>query len=396
MPSLGRILRAAAVLAIVAAPGAARALDWNVRVEPGAAYPLTDPQATRYGLGGAGALKGGLGLTKWLDVGVSVHYLGFFASMGEGSSTLAAGGGARLKWRSLLVVSPWVDFDVLYVRTGPLDRVAAAGAAGVSFGLGARRMLWLGPFVRYLHVFAPDEPGTDSADAKLLLFGVSVEVGSPQSGGELAPDGDGDGIPDQLDACPREGEDRDGFEDADGCPDRDNDKDGVLDEADKCPTLPGRGESAGCPDEDADGVADAADKCPGLGGAVDAQGCPVYKGVTLTADKIELAEKLFFAYDAPDLLPKSEDILGEVARLLKDHPELRVRVEGHTDDRGIPKHNLELSQGRADAVRKSLIAHGVPAERVEAKGYGSERPIDTNKTNEGRDRNRRVDLVIIK
>jgi outer membrane protein OmpA-like peptidoglycan-associated protein len=89
-------------------------------------------------------------------------------------------------------------------------------------------------------------------------------------------DRDGDGIPDDVDQCPDEPEDKDGFQDEDGCPDPDNDGDGILDKDDKCPNEPGPASNQGCPvqDRDKDGIPDAVDKCPDVPGIPENQGCP--------------------------------------------------------------------------------------------------------------------------
>jgi OOP family OmpA-OmpF porin len=75
---------------------------------------------------------------------------------------------------------------------------------------------------------------------------------------------------------------------------------------------------------------------------------------------------------------------------------MQVRIEGHTDSRGSRAYNLRLSQSRADSVRAYLIGKGISSDRLEAKGYGPDQPIDNNKTAAGRERNRRVEFMITK
>ncbi len=88
--------------------------------------------------------------------------------------------------------------------------------------------------------------------------------------------------------------------------------------------------------------------------------------------------------------------LAEVAALMTQYPETSVVIEGHTDDRGAAKYNLRISKARADAVAKVLIADlGIDAARVSAQGFGKTRPIATNATKEGRERNRRVVAVVM-
>lgn len=117
--------------------------------------------------------------------------------------------------------------------------------------------------------------------------------------------------------------------------------------------------------------------------------------VTVTADKIEIAEKIYFQTGSADIRMESFDLLQEIARTIREHPEVtRLRIEGHTDSRGSAEVNLRLSQERAEAVRFFLIDHGVAAERLTARGWGEEQPVDTRETEAAYDRNRRVEFVI--
>lgn len=85
--------------------------------------------------------------------------------------------------------------------------------------------------------------------------------------------------------------------------------------------------------------------------------------------------------------------LDQLASVLKNHPERRVLVEGFTDSVGSPASNLALSRARADAVRSALMAHGVPADRIDTRGNGETRPVASNSTQAGRQQNRRVEVV---
>jgi outer membrane protein OmpA-like peptidoglycan-associated protein len=111
--------------------------------------------------------------------------------------------------------------------------------------------------------------------------------------------------------------------------------------------------------------------------------------------RIDLAEKIGFEVGSPVLLPASERLLDHVAVLLFDHPELaKVRIEGHTDAQGSAASNLRLSQQRADAVRRYLESAGVEPHRLSSKGFGETRPVADNRTAEGREQNRRVELLV--
>lgn len=116
----------------------------------------------------------------------------------------------------------------------------------------------------------------------------------------------------------------------------------------------------------------------------------------LKGDSIELAEKVQFETGSSTLLSASNELLDQVAKILADHPEIiKVRVEGHTDSVGSNSKNQKLSQARAEAVRVYLEGAGIAADRMVAKGFGEAKPIADNKTPEGRDQNRRVEITIL-
>lgn len=117
---------------------------------------------------------------------------------------------------------------------------------------------------------------------------------------------------------------------------------------------------------------------------------------TLAGDKIELAEKVQFETGKATLLPASDELLDQVAKILLDHPEItKVRIEGHTDSVGSTRANQKLSQDRAESVRVYLEGKGVAADRMVAKGFGESKAIADNKTPEGREQNRRVEIAIL-
>ena len=222
------------------------------------------------------------------------------------------------------------------------------------------------------------------------------------------PDNDQDGIVDVKDKCPNEPEDKDGFEDAGGCPDPDNDQDGLLDDQDKCPNTPedldGFQDEDGCPDpdNDGDGIPDVKDTCPNKPETVnrfeDEDGCPDNSRarVQISKRRIKIKDKVYFKTNKAKIRKRSFKLLDEVAKILVDNPQItKLRVEGHTDSRGPDRYNMKLSQRRAEAVRAYLVARGVEAARLEAKGYGETRPVASNKTRKGRAANRRTDFYIL-
>ncbi|WP_395848460.1 OmpA family protein [Cystobacter fuscus] len=237
-------------------------------------------------------------------------------------------------------------------------------------------------------------------------------------------DSDGDGVEDALDECPKEWGEWRG-----GCPMPDEDKDGVDDERDSCPTLAGPPETRGCPrsDQDGDGVEDDVDlcpkqegepklqgcpeadrdgdtlanrfdSCPDLPGLLTNHGCPKYEVplVEITPTQLKLTSKVYFLTDSSRLDSRSNEQLNWVVKVIKEHPEIQnISIGAHTDDRGFPNANLQLSLERARAVRQYLIHEGVAPEQLEARGFGGTQPIADNQLSIGREANRRVEFSII-
>lgn len=356
--------------------------DANVRDEVGSELRL-----------GAALSTTGEGLRGELDV---ISYLPFHR---EGHSVEALAG-ARL----------------------PLSRTLEAYAlAGVGFG---------------------DAPGTPSFRG---LVGVAFGSNPPRcvAGGKHTPqqcpglDDDGDGVLNRNDECPREGgtvdaqgcplkdadsdgvvdmnkdndQDDDGIVDGSdqcpteagpaerqGCPLRDSDGDGLLEEQDRCPTVPGIPEMRGCPEKDSDGdtVSDHVDNCRNEPGPVSNQGCPTREPqqVVIKTGHIELKDAVYFHINKTTIQPRSFKLLDQVTKILLEHPELeKLWIEGHTDSTGTPAYNLKLSQQRAESVRDYFLNKGVALERLEARGFGQERPIADNKTVQGRAANRRTEFL---
>jgi OmpA-OmpF porin, OOP family len=190
----------------------------------------------------------------------------------------------------------------------------------------------------------------------------------------------------------------------------------VLDPVDACPTMPGVASSDpkrnGCPpiekprevpstpesDRDKDGIGDDKDACPDEAGKPNPDpsknGCPlafIQSGEIKTAGRIAFSS----ANAALQMTKETEDVLSAVAQLLKEHPEIKaVQIEGHSDDRGAAWVNQKLSEDRAASVMTWLVAHGIDRRRLTANGVGAQRPADSNATEEGRAKNRRVEFRI--
>ena len=217
-------------------------------------------------------------------------------------------------------------------------------------------------------------------------------------------DNDGDGIPDEKDECPNDAETANGVDDEDGCPETDEDGDGLVGSADECPTEPedkdGFEDGNGCPDpdNDGDGIADADDQCPAVAetanGYQDADGCP--DEVPATVAKFTGAIKgIKFKTNSAVIARTSYKVLSKAAKVLAEFPNLRVEIQGHTDDKGKDEKNLALSQKRAESVKKYLVKKGIDESRLEAKGYGETAPVADNTTRKGQAENRRVEFKLI-
>jgi OmpA-OmpF porin, OOP family len=217
----------------------------------------------------------------------------------------------------------------------------------------------------------------------------------------VEPDTDGDGLIDVVDACVLEPEDKDGYLDDDGCPEVDNDLDGLLDANDKCANEAedpeGFEDDDGCPDpdNDKDTVLDVQDQCPNEPGSTSTQplGCPTNPFVVVTDCEVKITQQIHFEYNKDKIRPESFPILDAVVEVLQKNPEIKIEVQGHTDNRGGAAYNKDLSNRRAGSVRKYLVGKGVQNERLTSIGYGFDRPIVDNTTDQNRALNRRVQFI---
>jgi outer membrane protein OmpA-like peptidoglycan-associated protein len=177
-----------------------------------------------------------------------------------------------------------------------------------------------------------------------------------------------------MDQCPNDPEDKDGFQDQDGCPDPDNDHDGIPDVRDKCPNEPET-----------------------FNGFEDEDGCPDKGSVIIQDNNIIILDKIQFAYNSAEILPASNKILDAVATTLNHHAEFTlVEVAGHADERGNDQYNLHLTQDRVNSVMRALIARSVEKQRLRSKGYGEFCPLDPGHNEAAWEQNRRVEFKIVK
>jgi OmpA-OmpF porin, OOP family len=220
--------------------------------------------------------------------------------------------------------------------------------------------------------------GPGNSDFRVLAtLGLGLEQLAPPS------DDDGDGVPDKLDACL----DLRGVPSSDpvlnGCPavPVDSDGDGIPDENDACPTLPGE-----------------STRVKGTHGCPLTPDRPAPAPTTqLARQSIVLSYQVQFETGTAVLRAESDRVLSEVLRILVDHPEIElVEVVGHTDEVGTPDYNRQLGHARATSVVTWLVEHGIARDRLTAKGYGSDRPVADNASEEGRRKNRRVEFRIVR
>lgn len=327
---------------LLALPVIARAQELTLRVEPGVAIPVTDPQDQRFHPGAALAVKPEIGLGSYFSVGPSLSLVALPSKLSgvDTGTIMALGGFARLKrphderntgtgWSA---VSPWVDVDLQYVRTDPLDRFGAAAAVGASFPTSDARNLWVGPFVRYQGVLQEAAPAINSNNAKILILGVSFELGAK---------------------------------------------------------APKKAEPVEAPPVNV----------PPPPPPVAETEHPVPPPVVYKEVDVKFRPTIQFAWDSAVLDPHANSQLTEVAKnmsqaLTTDSGIKFVKVEGHASSEGQVKHNDILAQKRADAVVNFLVANGVPREKLSATGFGSTVPVASNKTEAGRVLNRRVEFVV--
>lgn len=335
------LLTAVAVAAFVPAVALADGPTLTLRLEPGVAIPLTEPQRDRFTPGADLAIKPTIGITPWLDASpvLSGMVLPSRLSSINAGESLGIGAGLRVKRphdssntsTGFKAVSPWVDGDIQYFRTGPLDRSAWSLAVGASVPTGADRTLWVGPFVRYTDILQANEnsPVINSNDAHVLIVGLSFELGA-RAAKKPVP------APVVIAVTP------------------------------------------------APIVVVAKPVAP-----------PVVEVATVTVH-----ERIQFPFDSATPLPEATESLSQTVTYLLAHPGSKVEVQGHASSEGQVEYNNRLSLKRAQAVAAILVHHGVPSGDLAVKGFGSSVPIASNATEEGRAKNRRVefsvDIVITK
>ncbi len=443
---------ASTMLCIALLASSARAQSWRVHAAAAGAHAVSGHQKDELGYGAtaSGAIE--YGFTR--QFGVAGEFGWVWLSEGDapkdpslaplrGASALSGALSMRLRpfaseydGEAFGPEGIWLAGGVGLANTDSLNRLFLDGSAGYDF-LMHEGQFGLGPYVGLLHVSQPDDRVRPD-DANILVLGVHAMFDSATPEKKVPSDRDRDGIVDELDRCPDDPEDKDGFEDQDGCPDDDNDKDGVIDRHDDCPMDPedkdgfedgdgcpdldndkdglpdkvdrcpdepedkdGFEDQDGCPDDDndKDGILDAKDLCPDepetVNNYADHDGCPDEERVRVVGDKIVLDDRVHFRTNSHIIRGVSYPLLEKLSKLVSEHPEYtHISVEGHADSRGSEDFNQKLSQRRAESVLEFMVKHGVDRERLSATGYGSSRPLVDAKTEHAYLLNRRVEFVV--
>ena len=372
------------VVAVLAFPFAARAVDLSLKLEPGGALSLGKPQSQRFGLGAAASLKALVGFEGgYLNLTAGLTFIGLPSQTGFAASSMGTAWAPSVGLRFQLPreseamrlsrpheresfngAKPWADAELLYVRTGGLDRVGFASAVALSFPIGQSRSFWAGPFVRYIQILQGGRAGFDTRDSNSIVVGVSLEAGTRLVSPSVA---------EPVEKCP------------------------VVVAVAEPPAVVAVAEvpAPHVPaDRDGDGVPDDIDACPDMPGPASNAGCPVFEKIIVKPDKLELKEPIQFAWNEGLIDPISYPALDEVAKALQDNKGFRVAIEGHASSEGADEHNRSLSSQRAEAVLEYLANRGVARDRLVFKGFSSSRPVESNVTESGRVANRRVEFVL--
>ena len=406
-------------LAVGLLPLTAAAQDFRLHVVAGVGHAVGGYQQRELSFGGTA--RAAFELLLFRELGVYGQASGTWLGAGElpknhtlapldAATSYAGIGGLHLRpfasrasQSALSISGLWLGGGGGMAYTGGVSRPIVDAGLGLDL-LFAQGRYGIGPMVGLEHVFQPNTE-LRPQDANVLFFGVHgmLEIGAipPKVDG----DRDQDGILDSVDKCPDDPEDKDGFEDQDGCPDKDNDQDGIADVIDACPNVAedkdGFEDDDGCPDpdNDKDGIPDAKDLCPNepetFNGYADEDGCPDAEQIRVVGDKIVLDDRVHFMVNMHVIRSESYPLLERLARLINQNPTyVHIEVQGHTDERGPDSYNDKLSQDRANAVMEFLVSRGVKRDRLSAHGFGKTKPLVEKNSEYAWYMNRRVEFEI--
>ena len=378
-----------------------------------------------------------IGLSKYIGDGFSVGARGSLnkiSKLGDVSvddlSHYAIDGTIKYNILENTVVDPFVEIGGGYTWVDEIGAGTVNGGIGVNIWFTESLALTLQS--NYKHAF--EDYGVTHFQH---MAGLAIKFGGTDTDGdgiydkddacpEVAgleafngcPDADGDGIEDSKDSCPNEA----GSKEMNGCPDADGD--GVADKDDACPNEAGPAALAGCPDADGDGVADKDDACPNEAGPAENKGCPwpdrdgdtvldkddlcpdtvgtvANKGCPELTEAVQkalnnYAKTILFDTGKSSIKAESTAVMVDIIGILKEYPNAKFTVEGHTDSVGSAKLNQSLSESRALSVKEFLVDQGIEEFRLSALGVGEDKPIATNNTRSGRAQNRRVEINLVK
>ena len=426
---ISRPLLLSVVLVGAASPGGpARAFDGpslEARGSVGAGSMLSQAQRDQgYHSGFVPDLHPGLRVSDMFaaELALASWFFPRDGGLGTGRATLL-GGGLRFDPRVTSWLTWFLDAHAGLALTGGDNRFMVDGGTGLDVWF--KRNLAVGPYVRYGHILdaGPDPMFWAAAlcatvtlatvgDEPPALGGRDPEREERQKAWEKErrsgrqasrySDRDGDGITDEHDICPDEKPGSNPDPNMQGCPRQESHR---AESATRRTELAPPSQSGGG-DRDGDGVPDKDDKCPNrpFGNMPDpmAMGCPLPEKdrprggmANIQRGMIVLSRPIQFS-GRDDINASRVSALRDVANLLQATPGIKtVSIEGHTDSSMPALQSLELSEQRAESVKRWLVSNGVEAERLRIRGHGDTQPVASNRTAKGRAANSRIELIIV-
>jgi outer membrane protein OmpA-like peptidoglycan-associated protein len=331
----------------------------------GLALPVSLPT------GDGDALRGAGGLT----LGAQLLVAGHLGKLGLGMDVgyrFRSQHPAGLPWGDGVTFGPWLSYgltDKLGLRAEAYaEKLVGADVGGADLPievLGGVEYR-IGSVALYGGASFGLTDGIGDPDFR-LIGGVRFRRAAPERQG--FQDSDRDGVLDKDDKAPYEPEDADGYDDDDGAPD---------------------------PDNDGDGIPDGDDECPEFAGEADRRGCPAKTHVKIEDGQIFIVGRVQFRRGSTEIDQNSEQLIDQIAQALQDNPQVKkLRIEGHTDNTGGTAANQRLSEQRAGSVKRALVKRGVNGARLDPRGLGEKKSLGPNASAGGRQRNRRVEFIIV-
>ena len=324
------------------------------------------------------------------------------AVAGDTSVSGAFGGGVRFKLPyDMFTLSPWIDVDALYDRSATLNRFAYSLAIGLHIPVTSQPTLRLGPVIRFIQIIDTSETRYDDRNAYLLNVGLSVEMDhftadkleseTPPTVAYVAAAPPPASAAQPIDVPAPEPV-------AASAPEPQPAASAPAGEAVSVAAPASVPVSPAAVDSDGDGIPDDEDACPHDAGSkhtgAHVNGCPA---AFIRDGKIVLSEHITFASGKADIIEDdaTKGLLKGLLDILQSHPDIKhLLIVGYTDSHGARSKNLSLSKARASALVAWLVTSGVDKSRLQSDGKGSDKPIASNDAPEGRTENRRVEFEI--